>query len=538
MPVSMTPPAHTTATPSLFSYRPQRAATGLLRRPLITAACMGVLVTAFSLTYSACAAAQGVQTLRIGIQDDVGTLDPARSTQVVERMVFNALCNGLVDMSADLKVVPMLATSWTVSADGKRLTFVLRKGATFQDGEPFNAAAVKANLDRYRTMPTSVRRDELSSIDHVDVVNDETVALILKAPDASLLATLTDRAGIMLAPKTLSDAAGVAAHPVCSGPYKFVERVQNDRVVLEKWPGYWDSASYPIQKVIFMPMPDATVRLANLRSGSLDMLERLAPSDVNTVKGASNLQLETISGLGFYDITFNIANGTKINPALKDKRVRQAFDLAIDRNAVNQVIGNGLFTPAGQAISPSSPYFDRAIPVVARDVTKAKALLKAAGYEHVNMQLTFGNNTISNQMAQMIQAMEAEVGINVTLRPMDYAAALSASSHGDFEVLYKGWSGRPDPDGNLYQFLDTTGFLNYGRYSNTNVDHMLDEARTKPDVASRKALYDAVQKMAADDVPIAYIYYQPWPFALSKKVHGFKPYPDGLIRLKGVSISG
>jgi peptide/nickel transport system substrate-binding protein len=482
--------------------------------------------------------AQTGQTLRIGIQDDIGTLDPAKSTQVVERMVFSSLCNSLVDISPDLKVVPMLAESWTQSADGKTLTFKLRHGVTFQDGEPFNAAAVKANLDRYRTMPSSNRRSELSSIDGVDVVSDDTVAIKLKAPDAALLATLTDRAGMMLAPKTLSDAAGVASHPVCSGPYKFVERVQNDRVVLEKWPGYWNAAAYPIQKVIFQPMPDATVRLANLRSGSLDMLERLAPSDVAAVKSDANLQFVNTSGLGEYDIEYNIANGKGATPALKDKRVRQAFGLAIDRDAINKVIGGGIFTPANQAIPPNSPYYDKALPTPKRDIAKAKALLKEAGYTHLDLELTFGNNTVSNQMAQMLQAMVSEAGINLKLRPTDYAAALNVAHTGDYQIIYKGWSGRTDPDGNLHQFVTCKGNLNYGSYCNPEVDKLLDEARTQSDIARRKPLYDAAQKILNDEEPMTYLYYQPWPFVLSKKVQGFIAYPDGLIRLRGVSIKG
>ncbi|KKB61446.1 ABC transporter substrate-binding protein [Robbsia andropogonis] len=496
------------------------------------------MVLAAAVLYSQGAFAQSGQTLRIGIQDDIGTLDPAKSTQVVERMVFNSLCSSLVDITPDLKIVPKLATSWSQSADGKTLTFKLRHGATFQDGEPFNAAAVKANLDRYRTMPSSNRRSELASVDSVDVVSDDTVAIKLKAPDAALLATLTDRAGMMLAPKTLGDAAGVAAHPVCSGPYKFVERVQNDRVVLEKWAGYWDAAAYPIEKVIFQPMPDTTVRLANLRSGSLDMLERLAPSDVAAVKSAANLQLVNVSGLGEYNLTYNIANGKGATAALKDKRVRQAFELAIDRDAINKIIGGGIFAPANQAIPPSSPYFNAALPMTKRDVTKAKALLKEAGYTHVDVELTFGNNTVSSQMAQMLQAMVSEAGINLKLRPTDYAAALNAAHNGDFQVMYLGWSGRTDPDGNLHQFVTCNGNLNYGHYCNAEVDKLLNEARTKQDVASRKPLYDAAQKILADEDPLTYLYYQPWPFALSKKVQGFVAYPDGLIRLRGVSIKG
>ena len=324
------------------------------------------MLIAAALALSATAAmAQTSQTMRIGLQDDIGSLDPARSVQLVDRIVFASLCNALVDITPDLKIVPMLATSWTTSADGKTLTFKLRQGVKFQDDEPFNAAAVKANLDRDRTLPTSNRKSELASVDHVDVVDDYTVAIVLKQPDAALLATLTDRAGMMLAPKTLADPAGVAAHPVCSGPYKFVQRVQNDRVVLEKFPGYWDADKYPVQRVIFLPIPDSTVRLANLRSGSLDMLERLAPSDVASVKSDASYKFAPVSGFGYYYVTFNIGNGKRSNALLRDKRVRQAFELAIDRDAINQVIGAGIFAPANQAVPKSSPYYNASLPMTA-----------------------------------------------------------------------------------------------------------------------------------------------------------------------------
>ena len=500
---------------------------------------MRKLLLAATLAASTSAAmAQTGSTIRIGLQDDIGTLDPARSSQVVDRIVFSSLCNSLVDIGPDLKIVPMLATSWSMSADNKTLTFKLRQGVKFHDDEPFDAAAVKANLDRSRSMPSSNRKSELASIDHVDVVDANTVAIVLKAPDAALLATLTDRAGMMLAPKTLADDASVSTHPVCSGPYKFVQRVQNDRVVLEKFAGYWDADKYPIQKVIFQPIPDSTVRLANVRSGSLDMLERLAPSDVASVKSDKNLNFISMSGLGFYDLTFNVSNGARAPKAFKDKRVREAFDLAIDRDAINQVIGGGIFAPINQAIPKNSPYFDASLKTTKRDIPKAKALLKAAGFEKLDIELTFGNNTVSNQMAQMLQAMLSEASINLKLRPTDYAAALNASTKGDFELLYLGWSGRTDPDGNLHQFVTCKGNLNYGRYCNPEVDKLLDDARVKSTVADRKTSYDAAQKILADEDPIIYLYAQPWPYAMSKKVQGFTPYPDGLIRLRGVSIKG
>jgi peptide/nickel transport system substrate-binding protein len=131
-----------------------------------------ILIAAALALSATSAMAQTSQTIRIGLQDDIGSLDPARSVQLVDRIVFASLCNALVDITPDLKIVPMLATSWTTSADGKTLTFKLRQGVKFQDDEPFNAAAVKANLDRDRTLPTSNRKSELASVDHLAVIDD------------------------------------------------------------------------------------------------------------------------------------------------------------------------------------------------------------------------------------------------------------------------------------------------------------------------------------------------------------------------------
>lgn len=166
-------------------------------------------------------------TLRIGIQDDPDVLDPHRSRTYSGRLVYTALCDKLVDVSPQLELVPQLATAWQWSDDNRSLTLQLRQGVTFHDGEAFDAAAVKFNLDRARSLPDSLRKSELASVDTVEVVDPQTVRIRLKQPDATLLAQLSDRAGMMLAPK--ASTGDVGSKPVCSGPYRFVQRVQQDR---------------------------------------------------------------------------------------------------------------------------------------------------------------------------------------------------------------------------------------------------------------------------------------------------------------------
>ncbi|HUG58838.1 MAG TPA: ABC transporter substrate-binding protein [Candidimonas sp.] len=499
----------------------------------ITALLGGILL-------GAAATASVAQTMRIGMQEDPDTLDPHRSRTYVSRIVFTSLCDKLVDIDAKLQFVPQLATSWSWSPDNTVLTFKLRPDVVFHDGSKFDAAAAKSNLDRARTMKESQRKGELASIQDVAAPDPTTLVITVKQPDATLLAQLSDRAGMMLAPSTFEgadSAATVGRHPICAGPYKFTERVQNDRIVLEKFDKYYDAKSFNFEKVIFLPIPDTTVRLQNLRSGSIDILERLNPSDAAQVKEDSSLVFAPITGLGFQQFMFNVANGPKAetNP-FSNKLVRQAFQLTIDRDAINQVIGGGIFTPAQQPFPAASPYLSDKFPVIKPDIAKARALLKQAGMETVKAQLTFGNNTIASSTAEMVQAMAAQAGFELSLRPTEYAAMLAESAKGNFQVDMRGWSGRPDPDGNIYSFVTCNGALNDGKYCNPEVDRLLKEARTVPDTAKRKAIYEQVQTILQDELPSQYLYYQPWPFALSKKVHGFTPYPDGMIRLKGVAF--
>ncbi|MET0427690.1 MAG: ABC transporter substrate-binding protein [Microvirga sp.] len=476
------------------------------------------------------------QDLRIGLQDDPDVLDPHRARTFVGRIVFTSLCDKLVDITPDLKIVPQLATAWTLSDDQKTLTFKLRTGARFHDGTPIDAPAVKANIDRALTLPDSLRKSEISSVTAVDVVDPATVALRLSKPDAGLLSQFTDRAGMMMSPASFKgDEAG--RKPVCSGPYKFVERIQNDRIVLERFADYWDKDSYHFDRVVFTPIPDSTVRLANLQSGDFSLIERVAPSDFPAVEGDKNLKLASVTGLGYQAVEVNIANGARgETPLGKDKRLRQALDLAIDRDAISQVVGMGALEPARQAFPPASFAYNPAFGNKPRDVAKAQALVKAAGMTRVPVEITYGNNTLMQQVFELVQAMAGEAGFDVTLRPTEFAALQSTLKGGGFQVGQSGWSGRVDPDGNIHQYMTCEGGLNDAKYCNKEVDTLLNQARVVADEAQRKALYDKAQAILQDEMPVIYLFYQPWPFAHSAKLKGFTAYPDGMIRLKDVKL--
>jgi peptide/nickel transport system substrate-binding protein len=480
-------------------------------------------------------AAFAESTLRIGIQDDPDVLDPHRSRTYSGRLVYTALCDKLVDISPQLKYVPQLATAWNWSEDGKTLTMTLREGVTFHNGEVFDAAAVKFNLDRARTLPDSLRKSELASVDSVEVIDAKTVAIKVKQPDATLISQLSDRAGMMLAPK--ASATDVASRPICSGPYKFVQRVQQDRIVLERNDNYWNKQAYHFDKVIYLPIPDTSVRLANLRSGDLDIIERVAPTDVKTAQADSKLQVFNTPGLGYMQLVYNTNNGERSKtPMGQDKRVRKAFELAIDRDAINQVVFEGLYTPSAQPFPNSSPYYDKSLPIPARDVEQSKKLLAEAGVKlPLTVELKVANNPIAQQVGQIVQAMAEEAGFKVNLVATEYATLLSEQQSGNFQISMSAWSGRPDPDGDIHQFVTCKGAQNDGRFCDPKLDELLNKARAVNDESQRQALYFEALRLLASDVPTSYLYFDPRIIAMNKKFSGFVPNPDGLIRLADVT---
>jgi peptide/nickel transport system substrate-binding protein len=477
--------------------------------------------------------------LRIGLAEDPDVLDPTLARTYVGRIVFASICDKLFDIDEKLNIVPQLALSHETSADGKAVTIKLRPGVKFHDGEAFNAEAAKYSLDRHLTMKGSFRRPEIASVDKVEIVDPMTIKLVLKEPFSPLLAQLTDRAGMMVSPKA-AEAAGdkFGLKPVCAGPYKFVERVQQDRVVVEKFADYWSKDQVFIDKITYLPIVDGTVRLANLRSGGLDLIERVLATDIKTVRDNPKLKLSKAVQLGYVGITMNLANGPKAdNPLGKDARVRQAFELSLDRDAINQVVFNGEFVPGNQWISPQHPYYQQAFPVPKRDLGKAKALLKEAGVTTpITLDFMVPNGAETRAVAEVVQSMAAEAGFDLKIRITEFATSIKEAEDGNFQLYLIGWSGRPDPDGNSYVFQTCGAPQNNGKYCDKEVDAAHALARAKSDPAERKKTYEIVAKKFLADGSIAYLYHTQVLVAHTDKLEGYKQMPDGLIRVIGLKL--
>jgi peptide/nickel transport system substrate-binding protein len=495
-------------------------------------------VFAAALLLSLQAGVRAQTTLRIGLAEDPDILDPTMARTYVGRIVFASFCDKLFDIDEKVNIVPQLALSHEISDDGQEVTIKLRPGVKFHDGEPLDAEAAKFSLERHLNMQGSFRKPELAALDHVDVVDPLTVKLVLKSPFSPLIAQLTDRAGMMVSPKAAkAEGDKFGLHPVCAGPYKFVERVQQDRIVFEKFADYWNKDNVSIDRVVFLPIVDATVRLANLKSGGLDLIERVLATDIKEVRADPRLKLSTAIELGYQGVTLNIGKDKAKGPLSQSAKVRQALDLSIDREAINQVVFNGEFKPGNQWVNPDHPYYQKSFPIRPRDVAKAKALLKEAGVTPpVSVDFMVPKGAETEAVAQVIQSMASEAGFDMKIRVTEFATSLKQAEAGEYQAFMLAWSGRIDPDGNSYVFMHKDAPQNYSAWSNAEADKALDDARLVTDIAQRKAIYEKLTKAVMEDKPLLYIFHRRILIAHSTKLEGYKQMPDGLVRVIGLKL--
>ena len=490
----------------------------------------------------ACVAAGALhaQTLRFGLAEDPDVLDPTLARTFVGRIVFAALCDKLFDIDEKLNIVPQLATAYEWSADNKVLTLKLRPGVTFHDGEKLDAAAVKYSLERHKTMAGSNRRGELALVTSVDVVDPSSVRLNLSAPFAPLLAQLADRAGMIVSPKAAqAEGDKFGAKPVCAGPFRFVERVAQDKIVLERYPNYWNKGEIHIERIVYLPIPDSTVRLANLRSGQLDFIERMAASDVPQLKSDARFKIAKITEIGYQGITINVGKSdlAQKNPLGRDPRVREAFELALDRDGIVQVAMDGEADVGNQWVSPTHPFYAKNVPIPKRDIARAKTLLQEAGIPNPTLTLMTPTTADGQRIAQVVQAMVKEAGFDVKLQATEFATSLDMADKGQFEAYVLAWSGRADPDGNIFSFDGCKQPLNYAGYCKPDVDELLNKSRTTGDPAERRRIFEQLAAIALKDRPIVYLFHRHWLWAHTSKLGGFRTIPDGLVRVQGLKFN-
>lgn len=477
-------------------------------------------------------------TLKAGLDGDILTFDPLTSGAFADREVYYNIYDTLVAYDANLQIIPALAERWE-TPDPKTYLFTLRKGVKFHDGTELDANAVKFNIDRYLTEKTSRRKAEIDTIASVEVTDPYTVKFTLKAAFAPLLPTLADRAGMILSPKVIGalgpDALALKPVGAGSGPFIFVEAVKDDHITLERNPNYWkkdvSGGQLPyVDKISYRPIADPTVLLTNLRTGDLDVSYRIAAKDVAGVKSGSELVLKEVAGLGYDALSFN----TTKEP-FTTKELRQAVAEALDREQILKVVNFGVGQVAHGPLPPSSWAYDANYKPYGANIARAKEYLKAGGKpDGFAFEFKVGSGSpTTTQLAQLIKDQLAKAGIVVNIVQQERTKQSTDQSSGEFQMLTFGWSGRPDPDGNLYNIFHTGGGLNYGGYSVPQVDDLLDKGRTASDRGQRKEFYQQAQRLLVDDAAMAFYNFAPAYLITQPKVQGVQLYPDFMMRFEG-----
>jgi peptide/nickel transport system substrate-binding protein len=486
-------------------------------------------------------------TLTIALESDPDALDPTLARTFVGRMVFLDMCEKLYDLNAKLQIVPQLAAALpTLSADKKTVTIKIRKGILFNDGTTLDAAAVKKSLDRDKTLKGSARASELSPVSSIETSGDSTVILHLTDRYSPITAQLADRAGMIMSPKQL-DALGdkFATNPVCVGPFMFKDRSAGDHITLTKSPYYYNKKNVHLDTIVWKIITDPAARAANLRSHDVDIAEGLASTDLPSIGKDKSLQLFKATSIGYQGITVNIGNSkglgklpyTNTGTAIaKSADLRQAFELALDRKVINKVVFGGTTNPDCFPVAPGTPWYAavKGIPCnLTADVKGAKAAFARSGASPgVTVHLMLGTDPVAARLGQVIQSMEKPIGINVVLDPTEFVTSLNHEDAGQFEAFAVGWSGRIDADGNIFNFLHTTGSQNDSGYSNPVVDRALNNERKAASLKARLVSFHAALAQAAKDRPIIYLYHAVNRDAQSTKVGGVQLFGDGLVRVQ------
>jgi peptide/nickel transport system substrate-binding protein len=483
--------------------------------------------------------------LVISMFEDADKLDPTFGGTAGGREIFFNMCEPLYDLTADGTIVPRLAAAVPqFSPDGLTVTIPIRQNVRFNDGTPMDAEAVRISLERHRGLPGSRRASELNTVTEVLVVNPTTVRLRLSKPSAALVATLSDRAGMIMSPTQLKKLGDdFATHPVCVGPFQFVERVIGDRIVLERSTQYYDANRVFLDRVVFKPIPDENVRFLNLRSGDLQIVDRLATSDIVAVERDSNVKLLTITSNGYVTVSVNVQNVSGIGrppgrvSAMSDPLVREAFELTLDRDQINRIVFNGKQLPGCNPIAPVNAFYPKDLKCPSRDISKAKELLAKTGVPTpITLELVVPPSPAMLRMGELIQSMAKAADFTITVRPIEAASGLAAVMAGKFQMSVNPWSGRVDPDGNLYAFHYSNGPDNYGNAQDPEIDTLLDKQRTETNLEARKKLIaEIVEKIRARRTSI-YLYHQNLFAAYSARVAGLEMFADGMPRLKKVGF--
>ena len=495
-------------------------------------------------------AAQPAGTLVVGLVAEPVNLDPAQVTDLNSNRVGRRVVETLVTFPEEkTEVVPGLAESWTISKDGLQYTFKLRKGITFHDGTPFNAAAVKFSIERQFNPDHPFNKLGkypfagyfFGNVKAVEVLSDDRVAFLLKEPRASFLAVLTAGAASMVSPAAVMKAGqDYPSAPVGTGPFKFASWERGQRVVLEKNPTYW-KGPVKYDRVVFRPIVEDQARLTELLTGQLDLIVGVPSDFVSQLE--TNPKVSLLKQTGVHVWYLGINNQKK---PLDDRRVRQALNYAVNKEAIVRDVLKGTGTLSKGPVQPNTWGAEPGLKAYPYDPARAKKLLTEAGYPNGFTTTLWVPESGSGMqapvaMSTVIQSNLKAVGVNVTMQTMEWGAYLAKLRSKEQELFALSWmAGMEDPDMVMYPLLHSSQWTpngpNRALYKNETFDKLLTEARHTTDQAKRATLYKQAQKILVEDAPWIFIDHEIQLAALAKRVQGFKLHPSFDLRVETISL--
>jgi peptide/nickel transport system substrate-binding protein len=486
----------------------------------------------------------------VGVVAEPVNLDPAQVTDLNSNRVGGRVVETLVTFPEEsTQLVPGLAESWTISKDGLQYTFKLRSGVKFHDGTPLTAEAVKFSIERqinpehpaHKLGKYPFANFFFGNVKAVEALSDDRVAFLLKEPRASFLAVLAQGAASIVSPTAVMKAGpDYPLQPVGTGPFKFISWDRGQRVVLERNPTYWKSP-VKVHRVIYRPIVEDQARLTELLTGSLDLIVGVPPDFVGQLESGGKVSV--LKQVGAHVWYLGINNQKK---PFDDKRVRQALNYAVNKDAIVRDVLKGTGTPSRGPVLPNTWAADAALKSYPYDPDRAKRLLAEAGYPNGFSTTLWVPESGSGMqspvaMSTVMQSNLKAVGVNVTLQTMEWGAYLAKLRTKEQELFALSWmAGTEDPDMVMYPLLHSSQWTpngpNRALYKNPKFDDLLQQARLTTDQARRASLYKEAQRLLVDDAPWVFVDHEIQIAALGRRVQGFKLHPSFDLRVETIAV--
>jgi peptide/nickel transport system substrate-binding protein len=481
-------------------------------------------------------------TLRTAVTNEWMNMWGAISTGPTPYMLYDPIVAWRPDDKGVWGPAPALAESWEVK--GKEITFKLRKGVKFHDGTDWNAKSALWNLEQETINKKSVT---LVAIDQVDpkgfqIIDDYTLKVTLLYPSASFVPGIADtRVFSLMISQTAMDKLGEDKFqdaPAGTGPFQFVDWKRNNALTLKKNPNYWkmgaDGQPLPyLDGISYRFIVDDSVRLLELKSGNIDVLEFIQGKDVPGVKSNPELAYIESDVVGLHrDFFFNAQNDVWG----KNLKLRQAVQYTIDHDALATTLGQGIGKPGKYLLMPGVVGYDETVPFYKQDLAKAKSLLAEAGYPSgIDMDITAHSREVDQRQAQMLQQMFSAIGVRVNLTVIDRLAWGKRVREGNvFEGATRQSGSGSDPDLEMSDLWRAEGRAAYSRENNPELEKCMTDGRSEYDPKKRAEIYKKCQTISYEGAFWSWLWVQTYNYAMNKKLKGWTPCWEANWRLEGV----